>query len=481
MTLFVRCVREDLLRAGSQVWLFLVLGFTVLVTVIARNVATYSSAPGLTLFQMLMSIDFLLVSFAGMGFLATVITEEKQGRTLALLRMTRLSPLAILLGKSSSRMLHLFLLLLAQFPFALLAITLGGVSLDQICACYASLLAFTFFVAQVGLLCSTVLQTSRRAGAVVCGVVVATNLLPWWFSLFTPGTPSLQSFSAYLRVHIVLSSHHVSAWFGAQFWTNVSAGLVLFVLAWRVFNFFNAYDGGRLATLRTGRDQGRGHRTIRGAPMVWKEWQFSVGRWRGVFIRLTLYATLFGLLLSMFSFLRGVHGGWDAESVSALLIATSVIAFLLELGTLSARVFGTEVRDKTLSALAVLPGSFTALMYGKVLASLLALIPAVVTFLIAGMISPESCGQFLDDVVFCEEGFYAGATCLLTAHLIAYLSLIVRRGAFLLGLAVMILWQTLFVAMSGDDSLVGASLVYLSVAIALQRYCLRRLRVLAAR
>ena len=51
--------------------------------------------------------------------------EEKEEQTLGLLRMTGLNALSILLGKSTSRLLGALLLLLAQFPFTIFAITLA--------------------------------------------------------------------------------------------------------------------------------------------------------------------------------------------------------------------------------------------------------------------------------------------------------------------------------------------------------------------
>ena len=54
------------------------------------------------------------------------MAEEKEEQTLGLLRMTGLSPLSILLGKSTSRLCGALLLLAAQFPFTIFAVTLGG-------------------------------------------------------------------------------------------------------------------------------------------------------------------------------------------------------------------------------------------------------------------------------------------------------------------------------------------------------------------
>ena len=58
------------------------------------------------------------------------------------------------------------LLLLVQFPFTLLAITLGGVTLNQVLAAYCSLTAYMVLLANVGLLCSVVFRRGGLASSV---------------------------------------------------------------------------------------------------------------------------------------------------------------------------------------------------------------------------------------------------------------------------------------------------------------------------
>src|SRR5678816_4612542 len=73
--------------------------------------------------------------------------------------MTNLNPLSILLGKSASRQIGALLLLLSQVPFTLLAVALGGVTLEQIIAAYTCLGAYTLFLGNAALFHSVI---SRR-------------------------------------------------------------------------------------------------------------------------------------------------------------------------------------------------------------------------------------------------------------------------------------------------------------------------------
>ncbi len=111
-------------------------------------------APGLALFTTIANIDLVFITLAAIGFFATCITEEKEEGTLGLLRMTDLSPIAIVLGKFGGRLLTALLLILIQLPFTLLTITLGGVAPAQIEAAYIALLSYMVLLAGVGLLVS---------------------------------------------------------------------------------------------------------------------------------------------------------------------------------------------------------------------------------------------------------------------------------------------------------------------------------------
>lgn len=105
---------------------------------------------GTELFSSIAWLNLLFITCAGAGYFSTAITEEKEEETLGLLQMAGLNHIGILLGKSTSRLIQVMLLLVVQFPFMLLAVTLGGVTTDQILAAYVSVLAFTVLLANLG-------------------------------------------------------------------------------------------------------------------------------------------------------------------------------------------------------------------------------------------------------------------------------------------------------------------------------------------
>src|SRR5688500_17028932 len=119
LALFARSVREDT-RSKALFWARVGIAAAVLFAMFrARIFIGAGGAPGLAFFSSVVWMNFVFVCIAGVSYFASSITEEKEEGTLGLLRMTDLSPVAILLGKSTSRLLGGLLLLLVQVPFVL--------------------------------------------------------------------------------------------------------------------------------------------------------------------------------------------------------------------------------------------------------------------------------------------------------------------------------------------------------------------------
>jgi len=109
-------------------------------------------------------INCLFIVLAGLSHFASAITEEKEEMTLGLLRMTNLNALSILLGKSTSRVVNALLLLAAQFPFTLLAISLAAWPCGRSCGVLHARRVH-HFMANLALLASVICR--RTTGAAV--------------------------------------------------------------------------------------------------------------------------------------------------------------------------------------------------------------------------------------------------------------------------------------------------------------------------
>ena len=132
LALTLRAIREDAWLLRMHLFRLFLLLIIVWFLVLTQWDDMGVGAPGLDFFRSVTYLDFCFISLAGIGFFASAITEEKEEMTLGLLRMAGIGPMALLAGKLIPRLLGAVLLLSVQFPFTLLAITLGGVSLAKL-------------------------------------------------------------------------------------------------------------------------------------------------------------------------------------------------------------------------------------------------------------------------------------------------------------------------------------------------------------
>ena len=124
--LFFRSLRGDARSVWVHLsWLFLLLVIYVALW-FAQEQSAYVGAPGREFFRSVTYLNAIFVTLLGVSYFSSAISEEKEEDTLGLMTMAGISPLGILLGKSTTRLFQVFLLLAVQYPFTLLAITLGG-------------------------------------------------------------------------------------------------------------------------------------------------------------------------------------------------------------------------------------------------------------------------------------------------------------------------------------------------------------------
>ncbi len=184
LALFTRSFRVDARSTMPHV-LRLLFACAILFELIwTHEMELMFGAPGLTVFKWISWLNFGVISLAGIGYFSSAISEEKEEDSLGLLKMAGVGPIALLLGKSTTRLISVLLLLAVEFPFVLLSITLGGVTMPQVIAMAVALAAYLVFVANFGLFCSVVATTTRRASTMVTLSLCVLLLLAPIFSQF---------------------------------------------------------------------------------------------------------------------------------------------------------------------------------------------------------------------------------------------------------------------------------------------------------
>lgn len=494
-----RSIKPYLLRGVLVTILILALWF-------AQSTPLLLGAPGLKLYNWLVWVNFLLVTVLGVSMFSSVITEEKEERTLGLLQMAGFNALSIMLGKSIGQLLTAALLLGVQLPFALLSVTLGGVSFHQVMAAYTILLAYLLFVYGASLLSSVVCQRNASAARLTGLIVVGLLLLPWigggLLGLAYGRNPTgfgavlawlledLFRLSAFSGLAMVSRTGFDEPLLGpsVQFNLLLAGGCVL--AAWLLFPLCNRQEGSPAPLrgfMRRSRRSPRNRPSPNTGALVWKDFHFMAGGRFGFWGRIVAYGGLF-IFVALSMNIPSSFGTQRLAMFGTSMIPIMTVAVILELSLRAGRIFHEEIKWKTLSSLVLLPFPIGRWAYGKVWAHSVIVIPALSYLFLSILLAMEG-----DLVRLGGTGglmvFFLVANAFLFVHMAAYLSLFMRRGAFALTIvAYAVGWMLLGFAMAGCINVGGQDSVLFVLGIAmigggmiLHGFIARRLKEVAGR
>lgn len=452
LALLTRSLRQDARLQRHHLFrgAFCVVMYFGLLSALATS--AMRGAPGLDFFSSISAVNVIFITCAGLGYFATAITEEKEEEVLGLLMMAGLNPLAILLGKSTSRLIQSALLLMLQLPFTLLSITLGGVTFHQVFAAYLALFAYLVLVANLALLWSTLCERSGSAAGLTSILVVLYCVLPpsasallaqlqTWRPAWGAGTwvvwllEQCTQTCVFYRLPAIMSTGYAAPLVSVQVVADLCGGVIAFGLAWLVFlpAMGRAARGGarpaerRQPLRRRWLSPGR----VWAMPLVWKEFYFSAGgSWFFVFKLAGVCALTLGLL----TFSEFVPGTLDGEAIAILLFQVITLTSVGELCVTASRLFHDELRRQTLSSLMVLPRSLGYLAYSKVLGAVLGAGSTLIFLVpVALFVTIPSLDQLLN-----SELLGLGFTLVIFLHLIVLISLFVKWGALPLAIVMMV-------------------------------------------
>lgn len=459
--LLFRSLRTDSRSVRIHLLWFFLLAVIYLALWSAQQTSIFFGAPGQIFFRYVAYLNAAFVTLMGVGFFSSAISEEKEEDTLGLMTMAGISPLGILLGKSTSRLFQVLLLLAIQYPFTLLAVTLGGLMPSQIYSAYVSLFAYTILLANVGLLCSVFCRRSRDAAGMTTLWLVGYFTAPafayagYQYLLYAKGwtladpaqnlvlTPLkwLSESTVVTELYRATTSGHEFEW-STQIVGNALGGVLCFLLSWWLFGFV-AKDPAPEASSRgmVARSSNRRLRLFSAGrawnqSLAWKDFHFIAGGWAGVLIRCLLYSGLYGLCYaanhpSMWGGSTGFNWTMRWEDVTWGFLFFSHPLLALDIALTMSRVFQEEIKGQTLSSLLMLPRAIPDLVYSKMFGCCLALVPGVIANL-AGLLLLPGGSRLIDDL-FDETGFWWWIMNLwLLIHLTLVLSLHLRWGAMAL-------------------------------------------------
>lgn len=417
--------------------------FMLLSIAIAYADAFGTSGPGLRFFDNISMLNVLLISVSGVGYFVNAVTDEKDSGTLPLLRLAGVTPLAIILGKSTSRLISLLMLLLIQLPFTFLAITLGGITWQQILGSWLALAAWMALVANLALFCSVRCQTAGRAAGMLASVLflffsiqwlivtgvtpAAARVLPWWLVSLVHRLGEWQQAMSVTNSlqEILITSGGTYVALVRQIWWDMAAALTLFAASVLCFDRWVVADERAVhgESARTRRfTVGRCWRL----PVVWRDFLFFTGGRTFFIVKLVSYG---GLVYAVSYFqnrgtwswslkMEGYDAGWTA--LISLLGVLQVEVLLYASGILF-----SEVRQSTIASLTLLPISIPRLLAEKSLACSLATLPVLFWISLVFVMNYEVIKPQLSATMIVT----AIVVMLVSTHLTMLLSLITRWAA----------------------------------------------------
>ena len=376
--LFVRSLTMDnkhwlnyLLR-----WIMLILiGFSLLQYLFESMVSAQVTAPGLDFFKYISTLNLLFITVLGVTLFASAITEEKEVGSLNLLLMTGLTAFTLLLSKSTSKLLVGLMLILAQLPFSIMAVTLGGISMRQILAVYVVFFAYTFFICNLALFFSVITSRTYKAASWTFLVIAGLYLLSFNY-------PSAAQFSPFVRTSYILQTGFKESIFNTEALVTISAAVTLFLVSISLFNYFtriNSNSGAwRIPWSRKKRFSLFPIPRVWTNALAWKEFFFTTGGPFGVILVSFILAGVMWYELYS-AFLQGSTGDQD---IGMMFLVTGLIFFALQCVYISSTIFNHEIEGKTYSTLIMLPVSLRKIAYSKLLGCSIFLIPSMVLIVI---------------------------------------------------------------------------------------------------
>jgi hypothetical protein len=282
-------------------------------------------------------------------FFPTAILEERESGNLALLQLTGLTGLQVVIGKGGTYLIIALMVLAVQFPFAILGVTLGGISRAQVAFAFEILAIWVVLAWSISLLVSLFAKYASQAALLTATSVIAVL---WWsdiaalFCRFARIVPTI-SFSLPLTLTSQLACNldfrtRSQLIDGAEWWYLLLAVVILALAAW-IFRIQILRATGEAAVLVRGkREACESYGRVRPPPVAWKDFHYLLGGKAGLWVRWASAAALVG------GGLLSKSPGWA--------IAAGCLGFI-DCVTAAARSFGDEAEEGSPDLLLLLPHS----------------------------------------------------------------------------------------------------------------------------
>lgn len=149
------------------------------------------SGMGHNLFEVLVTLQGVLLLLLTPAFAAGAITIEREQRTYELLAASRLPARSVVLGKLLGSWLYVVMLLTCGLPLAAMCMMWGGVSAEELVWSYVLLCSHAFLLAALAVCCSAL---ANRSSTAVVGTYAIVGLTTMVQVSMAHGGPSFSAF-----------------------------------------------------------------------------------------------------------------------------------------------------------------------------------------------------------------------------------------------------------------------------------------------
>jgi ABC-type transport system involved in multi-copper enzyme maturation permease subunit len=391
-----------------------------------------SGVKGLRLLSLVAYTNFWFILFAGIFGFSSSITEEKEDDTIGLLVMTGISPLNFVLSKAGARFTRGLFLIASQIPFTMFAVTLGGVSSNQVYAVYITLLSFMFMLTFFCTFISLISPNNRFAATFSFLLILGSSLL----------APLLLSWDIINYSHIIyfipsealgtaLATGFSDNFIPAQLYSNLLEGLFFFILTLVLFHRQVLKEPKTSSKKKTSAGKSARRRCWSNS-LAWKEFYFQLGGFKSWLLQGLIYTIVIIIILYY-------SQPYESEAIKYSLFGTSLLLFILLLTIIVSNMFSSEFKLGTHSSLFTLPMDHLPIALSKLLGGVIYSVPTLVVLLFTFSLIIYESGAPELDYLFTIFSFALVYLCLT-----AYLSLMIRIGSFIAAAGLIVIFYIFF-------------------------------------
>lgn len=365
---------------------------------------SFAGAKGSLVLYALTSCNILYIALYSFAYFSRVISEEKQNKTMTLLRLTPVNEKNIFYGKLLPPFINLIMMLIFQLPIILLTITLGGVSFLQVFKVYILLLLIAACFASLGAWVSSSNPENWLAHFnfifVFFGIAVLYGAIQflYMYELTQPIIEFINTNNPFTKCYLVIHKKGESILVSCIF--SLSALALGLKLAFKSFLKHIDFDEVSPPEIKQKTKSYKRRVNFGKSPLIQKEFYFGCGG-RRTQIVIFVVLTLFGGLFYSFNTKKHYYYSSEPSALTQILLINLTCLALFVIYT-AGNSFKREKTDKTWSDLLLSPLSPYQLINHKIMGSVKFILPMAIAIILLLLIRQK---QTLTDLKLLLENY----------------------------------------------------------------------------